>query len=150
MEMIPIVGVMSSTVMVVMVVYFVTQARTRRVEAQVEMQGKLIDRFGSAPELIEFLQSPAGRSFVTGVQSAPGLLTRERLLTGFSRSIILTMLGVAFLGLAFFVDDDFAVPAAILFSLGLGYLIATFVSYKLSSRMHIGEFSEPGADISRT
>lgn len=149
MDMIPIVGIVASSVMTVLVVYFVSQARTRRVEVQTEMQSKLIDRFGTAPELIEFLHSPAGRSFVTGVQTAPGLLLRERLLTGFSRSIILTALGAAFLFLTFWLDDAFAVPASILFSLGVGYLIATFVSYKLSSRMHIGEVGQP-ADISRT
>ncbi len=140
MEMIPIIGILANSVMVVLIVYFVSRARTRRLEVQVEMQSRLIDRFGSAAELVQFLQSPAGRDFVTGVQIAPAILTRERLLTGFSRAIILTMIGAAFLWLTFFVEEHFAVPAALLFCLGLGYLIATFVSYKLSSRMHIGEF----------
>ena len=143
MEMIPIVGILASSVMVVMVVYFVAQARTRRVEVQVEMQGKLIDRFGSAPELIEFLQSPAGREFVGGVQSAPANYARERIMSGFSRAIILSMLGAAFLALTFFYDDDFAVPAAILFSLGIGYLLATMVSYRLSTRMLGGDILNP-------
>ena len=90
---IPIIGILSSSAMVVLVVYFVTRARQRRVEAQVEMQSKLIDRFGSAPELVSFLQSPAGRQFVTGVQSAPDVLTRERILSGFTRAIVLSSLG---------------------------------------------------------
>jgi hypothetical protein len=136
MEMIwiPIIGTVSSTVMVIFVVYFVTKARQRRVEAQVQMQSRLIDRFGTAPELIEFLHSPAGREFVTGVQSAPAALTRDRILSGFTRAIVLTMLGSAFLLLTFMYERDFAVPAAILFSLGIGYLLATLVSYKLSAK----------------
>jgi hypothetical protein len=146
MELIPIVGILGSSATVVLVVYFVTRARQRRVEAQVEMQGRLIDRFGTAPELINFLQSPAGRQFIAGVQTAPGVMTRERILGGFSRSIILTMLGLAFVFLTFFQrDDGFAVPAAILFFLGMGYFIATLVSYKLSSRLHIGEIEQPMA-----
>lgn len=139
MEMIPIIGILSSSAMVVLVVFFVTRSRQRRVEAQVEMQGKLIDRFGTAPELISFLQSPAGRQFVTGVQGSSVALTRERILSGFTRSIVLTMLGAAFLFLTFLYDDDFAVPAAILFFLGLGYFIATVVSYKLSSKLHLAD-----------
>jgi len=131
---IPIIGTISSTVMVVFVVYFVTKARQRRVEAQVQMQSRLIDRFGTAPELIEFLHSPAGREFVSGVQSAPARLTRERILSGFTRAIVLTMLGAGFLFLTFMHDEFFAIPAAILFSLGVGYLLATFVSYKLSAK----------------
>ena len=136
---IPILGILCSSAMVVLVVWLVTRSRHRKVEVQVEMQSKLIDRFGSAPELIQFLQSPAGQQFVSGVQIAPALLTRERILTGFSRAIILTMLGAAFLGLTFWIDNDFAVPAALLIALGLGYLLATFVSYKLSGKLHIGE-----------
>ena len=136
MEMIwiPIIGTISSTVMVVFVVYFVTKARQRRVEAQVQMQSRLIDRFGTASELVEFLHSPAGREFVSGVQSAPAALTRERILSGFTRAIVLTTLGTGFLFLTILYEDFFAVPAAILFSLGVGYLLATLVSYKLSAK----------------
>jgi hypothetical protein len=135
MELIPIIGILCSSAMVVLVVWLVTRSRQRKVEVQVEMQSKLIDRFGSAADLVQFLHSPAGKQFVTGVQSAPAVLTRERILTGFSRAIILTMLGTAFLVLTFWYEHDFAVPAAILFSLGIGYLLATLVSYKLSTKM---------------
>lgn len=136
MEFIPIIGILSSTAMVVLIVYFVSRSRQRKAEVQAEVQSRLIDRFGTAPELITFLQSPAGREFVSGVQSAPAQYARERILSGFSRAIILSMLGTGFLVLTFFLDDGFAVPAAIVLSLGIGYLLATIVSYRLSSRMH--------------
>jgi hypothetical protein len=140
---IPIVGILASSTMVILVVLFVTRGRQRRVEAQVEMQSKLIDRFGSAPELISFLHSPAGRQFVTGVQSAPDMLTRERILSGFTRGVVLSSLGVAFLFLTFLYEKDWAVPAAIVFSLGIGYFLATFIAYKLSAKVRTGEL-EPG------
>ena len=146
MEWIPIISVISSSVMIVMIVYFVTRGKARRAEMQAEVQTRLIDRFGSAPELIDFLQSPAGRQFVHGVQSAPAMLTRERIMSGFTRAIVLSALGAAFLGLTFFYDNDFAVPASILFSLGIGYLLATFVSWRLSRNLHGGDvFSPPSA-----
>jgi hypothetical protein len=134
-DLIPIVGVISSSITVVLIVYLVTKSRQRRVEAQVQLQIRLIDRFGSAPELVEFLHSPAGQQFVTGVQSAPAALTRDRLMSGFSRGIMLTALSAASLFLVFYVDEDFGVPAAILFALGIGYLVATFVSHKLSAKL---------------
>jgi hypothetical protein len=144
MEMIPIVGIISSSAMVILVVYFVTRARQRRVEAHIEMQSKLIDRFGSAPELITFLQSPAGKEFVAGVQKSPAVATRERILSGFTRAIILTMLGLAFMFLTYVEgDDDFVIPATILFALGVGYFLATFVTYKLSAKFHLGEIEQP-------
>jgi hypothetical protein len=146
MELIPIFGIIFSSVMVVMIVYFVSRSKARRAEVQAEVQTRLIDRFGSAPELIDFLQSPAGRQFVSGVQSAPATLTRERILSGFSRAIILSMLGVAFLALTFWYNDDFAVPASILFALGIGYLLATMVTYRLSRHLHGGDVFNPSSD----
>jgi hypothetical protein len=135
-DVIPIVGIISSSAMVVLIVYFVTRSRQRRVEAQVDMQNRMIDRFGSAPELIEFLHSPAGRQFVAGVQEAPVHRNRDRIISGFTRAILLTMLGAAFLFITFFEGDrDFAIPAAILFCLGIGYFAATVLAYKLSTRL---------------
>jgi hypothetical protein len=128
-------GMFTSTIMVVLIVYFVSRSKQRRAELQAEVQTKLIDRFGSAPELIDFLQSPAGRQFVSGVQGVPGAMARERIMSGFTRAIVLSMLGAAFLALTAFYEDDFAVPAAILFSLGIGYFLATLLSWRLSGGM---------------
>ena len=136
MEMIPIVGILSSFGAAVLIVFFVTRARQRNVELQAEMQSKLIERFGSAPEMISFLQSPAGREFVSGVRIAPINQTRERILGGFTRSIVLTALGAGFLLLTFLEEDAFVIPGTILLSLGLGYFIATIVSWRLSSRLN--------------
>ena len=147
MELIPIISVISSSVMIVLIVYFITRSRARRAEVQAEVQTRLIDRFGTAPELVEFLQSPAGRQFVSGVQSAPEALTRERVLSGFTRAIILSMLGLAFVVLTFFygMDHDNPLPffAAIFLALGIGYLLATFVSWRLSKHLHGGDVLTP-------
>ena len=145
---IPVVGTIASSVTVVLVVYFISRTRARRSEVQAEVQTRLIDRFGSAPELIDFLQSPAGKQFVHGVQSAPAMMTRERVMSGFTRAIVLTALGVACVGLAFVYGryNPFPVCAAIFLSLGIGYLIATLVSYRLSRHLFGGDvFSPPSA-----
>jgi hypothetical protein len=138
---IPILAIICSSAMVVLVVMLVTRARQRKVEVQVEMQSKLIDRFGSAPELIQFLHSPAGQQFVSGVNVAPALLTRERILNGFTRGIILTMVGGAFVALTLWYERDFFVPAAILVALGIGYLLATVITMKIAGSLHLGEGS---------
>lgn len=144
---IPIIGTVATAITVVMVVFFVTRARQRRVEAQVEMQVKLIDRFGSAPELVNFLHSPAGRQFISGVQTAPDVLTRERIMSGFTRGVVLSTLGLAFLGLAVMYDKDWSVPAAIVLALGVGYFVATMISYKLSVKVHAGELGPQGDGV---
>jgi hypothetical protein len=136
MEMIPIVGILASFGATVLVVYFVTRARQRNAEIQAQTQSKLIERFGTAPEMIQFLQSPAGREFVSGVQRPLVDQTRERILVGFTRSIVLTALGAGFLFLAFWEDNDWVIPAAIVLSLGIGYFIATVVSWRLSAKLN--------------
>ena len=132
MEMIPIIGILASGTAAVLIVFFVSRGRQQRAEMQAQVQSKLIDRFGSAPELVEFLQSPAGRQFVSGVQTAPAVMARDRIHSGFTRAIVLTSLGAGFLFLAYYERGGFIVPAAILFSLGIGYLLATTLTYRLS------------------
>ena len=100
------------------------------------MQSKLIERFGSAPEMISFLQSPAGREFVAGVQRPIVNQTRERILGGFTRSIVLSALGLGFLFLTFWEDNGWVIPGVIVLSLGLGYFVATMVSWRLSARLN--------------
>lgn len=134
-EIIPLVGMIGGMSMAIIVVWIISRSRLRRLELQAEVQAKLIDRFSSAPELIQFLQSPTGREFVNGVQSVPAILSRERVATGVGRAIILTFLGLGFLAMAFvFAEDGLVVPAVIFISLGIGYLVATWASHRISAR----------------
>ena len=149
MVMIPIIGMLTSFATAVLIVYFIGRGRQRRIEIQAQMQAKLLDRFTTGPELVAFLQSPAGRQFAGSSESTSVMMTRERLLGGFTRSIVLTALGLAFLFLTYYQDNDFVVPAAILSSLGIGYFLATVVSYRLSSKLSIGQMpSSPGSESS--
>lgn len=111
------------------------RARQRRAEMQVEVQTKLIDRFGSAPELIDFLQSSAGRQFVDGFRSLPQHAAREKILSGLRRGIITTLIGVAFL-IIFAIDvrenRDCIYPATLILALGIGFFVSTWISMKLS------------------
>jgi len=135
MEWIPIVSVITSSIMVVFIVALVTKSRERRVEAQMQMQSRLIDRFGSSNELATFLQSPAGRQFVSGVASVPKMFARERIVAAFTRAIILTSVGVAVVVIAFIQEDSgWYIPASIVFSLGLGYLFAAIVTWRFSQK----------------
>jgi hypothetical protein len=121
--------------MVAIIITAFTRSQQRRSELQAEVQTKLIDRFGTAPELIDFLQSDAGHQFVEGFHNAPRYAAREKILSGLRRGIITTLLGAAFL--AIFAADirdnrGFIYPGCIILALGLGFFLSTFVSMKLS------------------
>lgn len=137
-ELIPLAAIIGSFVVTGFIVWSVTRSRERRAELQAQVQSKLIERFGSATELVEFLQSPAGREFVTGVQSAPVLATRERAVNGLSRALVLTGLGVAFIVLwGVEGGSGFAIPGFILASIGLANLIGAIVSLRMAKNVAI-------------
>src|SRR6185436_17651282 len=129
-QIVALFGIVSGMVMTITVVWIVSRSRQRRLELQADVQNKLIERFSSAPELIDFLQSPTGREFVTGVQSAPAMLTRERIVTAVSRSIMLIFIGLCFVGMYWVIDvDGVLIPAVIFAILGVGYLVSAIASY---------------------
>jgi hypothetical protein len=145
-EIVPLFGIFFGTVSTLAIVWIIGRTRQKRFEVQAQVQTKLIERFGSAPELIDFLHSPAGREFVTGVQSAPAILTRERVISGVSRAIILVFVGLCFIGMYWALGDDdirgLLVTASIFIFLGVGFLVASIVSFQLSKRFG---FVEPYA-----
>jgi hypothetical protein len=107
--------------------------RQRRFELQAELQAKLIDKFGSTPELITFLQSSAGRQFVHGVQTGASFVTQERVLAGIRKAIIMSFLGLGLLAIWFVTDASWVSWFGLLFVfLGVGFLVAAFVSMRLS------------------
>lgn len=142
-DWIPIFGIVFGTIAWVIVVLAFFWARSRRLQQQAEVQSKLIDRFGSTPELISFLNSNAGRDFVNGVQTGTMYAARERVLSGVRKAIILSFLGLAFIALWLINDiNGLAWPGVLLLALGLGYFVATYVSLSLSKR-----FGGPGEEL---
>jgi hypothetical protein len=135
--MIPIVISTGFFAMIVFVVWANANARSQQARFNAEVQSKLIERFGSGPELIEFLKSPEGQQFATGISKLPKLAARDRVVSGFTRAIFLTFLGIAFLVLCLteMENPGFLIGGAVLTALGLANLVSAIVSLKLSKRM---------------
>ena len=68
MELVPLFGILFGNISFLAMLFVWWKLRQRRQELQAEVQAKLIDKFTSTPEMVEFLQSRAGRDFVSGVQ----------------------------------------------------------------------------------
>src|SRR5947207_4579420 len=129
----PMIISMSFFGMVVWIVWLSVSAKNRRMQAQTEVQIKLIERFGTSKEFIEFLQSPAGQRFVSGVEVTTALYARDRIIRGFGTGIVISLLGLGFLAIWVFDNHGgFIYPGFILLGLGLGFFISALVSLKLS------------------
>ena len=129
----PIIVSLGFFAMIVWIVWLGTNSKNRRAQAQAEVQTKLIERFGSAKEFIDFLQSPAGRQFVTGVEVSSTLHAKDRVIGGISKGVILSLLGVGFLAI-WLADENrgFIYPGFILLGLGVGFFLSALISWKLS------------------
>lgn len=112
-----------------------TSKRQRRIKAQAELNGRLLDKFGSAREVVEFLQTPGGAQFVDSFSS-----DREEPASGILRSahrgIILVIVAAGVLFLNWYYRDSGENPllviGVILLCLGLGFLTSAAVSHRLS------------------
>jgi len=112
-----------------------TTKRQRRVKAQAELHGRLLDKFSSAHEVVEFLQTPGGAQFVDGITS-----DREEPASGIRRSahrgIILVIVAAGCLFLSWYYrnsgENPLLVIGVILLCLGVGFLISAKVSHWLS------------------
>jgi hypothetical protein len=128
-----ILGIVFGNIIFLSLIVVWWRMRQRRFELQAELQAKLIDKFGSTPELIAFLQSPAGRQFVHGVQTGASAVTQERVLSGIRKSIVMAFLGLGLLAIWLVSGAGWVSWFGLLFVfLGVGFLVAAFVSMRLS------------------
>ena len=147
-EMVPIFAIVFSFATAITIIIVIARARTRRLQMQVDLQSKLIEKFGSSAELVEFLNSRAGQDFVRGVQTAPGRVARERAAGGVRVGIFFSAVGLAFLvlwpisgawGLAW--------PGVFLLVIGLGFFASSYSLLRFSREHddHMPTPAEPPA-----
>jgi hypothetical protein len=119
-----------------------TNKRQRRLKAQAELHGRLLDKFSSAREVVEFLQTPGGAQFVDSFST-----DREEPANGILRSthrgIILVIVSAGCLFLNWYYrnsgDNPLLVIGVILLCLGVGFLLSAAVSQRLSRTLAVTE-----------
>ncbi len=131
--LIPITSIICTFTMIVLVVWFVSRAKQRAARYRADVQTKLIEKFSSAPELAEFLASPAGKEFIGNMHEPVKASAHDRIFSGIKWSMIVTFFGIGFL-IPYLVGEerDLIVPAGLFLAVGIGWAIATFLTYRLS------------------
>jgi hypothetical protein len=141
-----------SIVMVVVSIYMVQRARTRREAQRLDFQMRLLERVGSAREFGEFLSTEAGHRFLDAL-TPESARPHARMLAAVRAGVILIVLALGlFAGLenrAFRQNPelvgDLVIVAA---TTGLGLLLAALTSYVLARRLGVLD-DEPGSAASR-
>src|SRR5437588_9883916 len=118
---IPVIAISGSFIMVVAIVFLGSRAKERTARYRADVQMKMIERFGSAAEFTQFLESSAGQQFL----QQPRRQTRDRALGNITGALVTSFIGLAFLGCALiFHDEGFYVPAFILMGIGIALFIS--------------------------
>ena len=117
----------------------------RQTRMQIDVHTKILDRMQSNEDLLAYVQTPAGRTFLEFSPAGPVPETRVssapfgRILWSVQAGVVLASLGLGFRFVQGRVPDEivpaFTVFGIIVMSLGLGAIVSAVVAYVLSSRL---------------
>jgi len=125
---------------------FLENRRWSRIfKLQTDVHGKLIDRFGSSQELLNYMGTEAGKRFLEAApipvdfepqQRVPNAVAR--VLTPLQIGIVLVLLGVGFLVLRH-AEADMRIPMLVLGTIfvmpGLGFILSAGITWILAGRL---------------
>jgi hypothetical protein len=131
-EAIPIIISLGFFAMVAFIAAVINSRRQTEVKSLAEVQNKLLDKFGSSKEFVDFLQADGGKSFLTPLPARTGVTAGDRIIRKITIGTIATLLGVAFIIMSMVNDPDMAIPGSFMLAIGLGFLISAVVAHRLS------------------
>ena len=117
----------------------------RQTRMQIDVHTKILDRMQSNEDLLAYVQTPAGRTFLEFAPAGPAPETRVssapfgRILWSVQAGVVLASLGIGLRYAQGHVPEEivpaFTVLGVIVMSLGLGAVVSAVVAYVLSSRL---------------
>lgn len=128
--------------------YLAKQRALATIQARQETTAKLIDGLLAREDLVSHLDTPAGRRIIDSLTQRPEPAPASRIIRSVQAGVVVTFLGLGFVGLRLFVAVDassrtgFSVVAVALTTIGAGLLVSAGVSYLLSRRLGLIETSD--------
>jgi len=122
---------------IIWVVWAILEWRKMRHKSQ--LQNKIVEKFSTVQEFNDFLQSKEGNRFLDFLKFN-GFTPRGKILSSLSKGVILFFLGVALVIIGQIFTGEmkyFNAFGIVIIALGVGFLISTFISYKLSKKWGI-------------
>jgi hypothetical protein len=115
------------------VAWLVGRRGHERLRGKLDLQRRMLEKFGAASEFVTFAQSESGRRFVETLSTEHGVHAL-RILSSIRNGAVLTLLGVGLCILPIFESDltPLAFFGVVAVALGIGFLISAWASYRLS------------------
>lgn len=149
--LVPILITLGLFIMIGWIVWVDARRRREQSMSAAEIHSKLLEKFATSQELVDFLQTDEGRRFLESA-AGPRLNPLEKIIRSIKYGTILAVfgLGLLLLGLMGRVDDDGALTViGFMFeSVGVGFLISAAISHYFSKRwgLYRGE-NLPGSEV---
>ena len=114
--------------------------RTRSERTQAEMFNTLMNKLGSGPEVLSYMETEAGKSLLKAppeVRPSP----YARILNSVHLGVVLTILGIGILSLQAMLngDRDALIIGTLILTVGIGMLSAAAASWVLSKKLGLME-----------
>lgn len=105
-----------------------------RLQAQMDLQTRILERFESPQEFTAFLTTSGGQKFLSGLsQESAGWAPAKRILGGLQTGLVLCLLGIGLIVISAIENEvEPAYFGIIALALGLGFLGSSALSYRLS------------------
>jgi hypothetical protein len=121
-------------------IFFVlVDGKRRRDQLKVtsEFNAKILEKMGSTAEFGAFLETDGGKRFMNSL-TIEGPSAKTRMLGATQTGIVCTSIGVAMLilgGIFDYLRDGLWVMGGIITACGIGFIVSTLVSYRLSKAL---------------
>jgi len=146
-NLIPIVIVPAMFLAFVWIIRIFVDSRrwNRTFKQQSEIHGRLIEKLGTGPDLVAYMETEAGKQFLTASPMAPGSALGQhmpnavaRVLTPLQVGIVMMLLGIGFLLLRNAGPDmpePMLVAGTLLLMPGIGFILSAGVTWVLAQRL---------------
>lgn len=129
---------------VALIGWLVFRRSQTRMQARTEFHRQLLDKFTSGGEFATFLNSSGGQRLLEDLWSQR-VNAKERIIRSAQGGVVLTVLGLG----ALVVSHAMRVPGVLVLALGLGFLMSTAISYRLSKQLGLLQDRSHSEGVSR-
>lgn len=137
-----LIGVMSFFTGVCWIVWVIATniRRTKAMRATAEMHARLLDRFNSSPELLAYVESDAGKRFLSAAAQGDAPAPHARILNAVQAGIIMIALGSGILGIRLgrWSSDMHNALLTIgmpVLAVGIGFLLSSVAAYAAAKNL---------------
>jgi len=136
---IPMVVSVGLFALIAWIVFVIADGRRRREQLKVisEFNAKILEKMGSTAEFGAFLDTEGGRRLMKTL-TVEGPSAKTRMLGATQTGIVCASIGIAMLilgGIFYYLRDGLWVMGGIITACGIGFLVSTLASYRLSKTL---------------